>query len=698
MKKTNIFLSSVLLLGLSFGTITAQDSDSGIENSPPIPLQNQPKLSKELSQKLNELPKGFEITREEREQAYAKLLEGQRYIWSMRRLRSALSVQAGARLAKDALQKAVELNPNLAEAYTALAELSLTAPPQDIDEAIMLSKIATQLDKDNFGGHRFLARLYTIKSNLGRENINDSYAKNAIAEWKEITRLDPRNAEAWGFLSAFYKQNNQTNERIDALKNWLSSATPLETGFYSRVLVQDGELTSENASLKLGEALLETGQNEEALSILTLAVSDSPENLEAVELLSQALENVKGESLGPAIEALRQAVYANPGNLSLSQILAQTLARSGKIDDAAKILTESVKKYQKEDKNTAADFQVTLADVYAESNRTNEAINSYKDALKIRGINKNEITTDDDRDFAFTVINKMVDLYKKDNRFDEAKYLIETSRSLFGDDDTSLDREYIDLLRQNGKKDEALQAIRSARVNSPFDYNLIRTEATVLTELGKVDEGVALIQNLIDKKPQNVAPSIMYDDYINYLFISSLFTQSNRGEEAIKTANKAIENSKSKERKQIAQLTLASAQQNSGDFASAEKLLREILNETPENPIALNNLGYLFLESGKNFDEALKLINKAVSIDPRNPSYLDSLGWAYYKLEKFDEAEKYLKKAIQYDAASATIYEHLGDIYFKNGKIEDAKDAWKKALRLSASTDDTQRISKKLEK
>ena len=59
-----------------------------------------------------------------------------------------------------------------------------------------------------------------------------------------------------------------------------------------------------------------------------------------------------------------------------------------------------------------------------------------------------------------------------------------------------------------------------------MDYNLIRTEASVLVDLGRVDDGVKLIQGLIDTKPTGVAPSIMYDDFINYLFISSLYTQS----------------------------------------------------------------------------------------------------------------------------------------------------------------------------
>lgn len=696
-----------LTSGIIFSTIniSAQNTDNQKNYPPPPPpvepRATPPKIADKLAKNLEDFPTGFRVTRERREQAYAKLLEGQRYIWSIRYLRSAVSIQAGEKLAKDALLMAVEFDPQLAEAYTALAELVLSRENQDIediDEAITYSRIATKIDKDNFGGHRLLARLYTIKSGLNRVQLSSNFAEKAIYEWKEITRLDPRYAEGWAFLSEFHREQGQTELQIGSLRNWLSSATPLDTGFYLNVMGADGELTPENASKKLGQVYLENSRNDEALTILTIAVADSPDDLEAIDLLSQALENADKDSLAPAIEALRQAVFSNPTNLSLTQLLAQTIAKSGNTEDAIRFLKDSVSKYAVADKNTAAGFQITLGDIYKESDQPDKAIAAYKDSLLLRGIGRNELTVDEDRDFAFLVVNKIIEIYKDADKFADAKLFIDNSRILFGRDDLSLDKEFINLLLNKGKKDEALKAVRAARLNTPLDYNLIRTEASVLADLGKVNEGVALIRGLIEKKPEGIAPSIMYDDYVNYLYISSLYNQSKRPKEAIQSANKAFELAKSKERKQIAQLSIASAQQTSGDFGSAEKVLREILVETPDNPIALNNLGYLFLESGKNYEEALTLINKAVKIDPRNPSYLDSLGWAYFKLGKFTEAESYLEKAVQYDASSSAIFEHLGDVYLKNGKSNEAKQAWKKALDFSSNSEDSNRIKSKLNK
>jgi len=192
------------------------------------------------------------------------------------------------------------------------------------------------------------------------------------------------------------------------------------------------------------------------------------------------------------------------------------------------------------------------------------------------------------------------------------------------------------------------------------------------------------------------ATPAIYDDFTNYLFISNLYSQANRGKEAIESANQAFSAAKGEERRQIAKLTLATAQQMSGNYAAAEETLRQILRQTPDNPIALNNLGYFLIERDKNITEAFELIQQAVKIDPTNPSYLDSLGWAFFKLGKYPEAEKYLKEAAEIDTASSTISEHLGDVYQKQGKTELARDAWQKALNLASDIQDVNRLKAKL--
>ncbi|KKU44508.1 MAG: Pyridine nucleotide-disulfide oxidoreductase, partial [Microgenomates group bacterium GW2011_GWA2_46_7] len=71
----------------------------------------------------------------------------------------------------------------------------------------------------------------------------------------------------------------------------------------------------------------------------------------------------------------------------------------------------------------------------------------------------------------------------------------------------------------------------------------------------------------------------------------------------------------------------------------------EIFELGPDNPEALNYLGYIYAEENRNLDEAEQLVKKALDIDPDNGAYLDSLGWVYYKKGVF--TLRTLKDAIE---------------------------------------------------
>lgn len=672
--------------------VTAQtDLTPKSASSPALPTPA-PTLS--LSATLSEnLKRQTNISRENREQAYAKLLEGQRYFWSSIRRRSN-AASAGYILAGRSFQKAVELDPNLAEGYIALAELALITLPRNVDESVALANLAVKIQPDSFGARRILAFGYTIKSGLNHPaNLDAAAAEKAIAQWKQVARLAPRFAEAWAFLSEFYDRTNRNNERIEALKRWRSSASPVDTYYYRWVMGAQESLAPDSTSLKLGAALIKANRASEAVEVLSLALSVDSENIDAVDLLKQAVESGNGKTSPATLQALRQAVFANPNNAALIELLADVLARGGETDEAAKFLRVSIANFEKSDKNSAASLQVSLGDIYAGANRYDEAVAAYEAALKIQGIDKEQINTEEERGFAMQVLEKIIQVHKNDGKFDEAKIVVERARILLGKEDLFADKQIISLLRETGRKQEALQLVRRLRAGNKSDYSLMRLEASLLTDSGKVEEGVRLIETLLTKP---AIPSPYYDDFINYIFISNLYNQAKRGNDAVEAAHQALAVAESVEKQQIANLSLATAQQTAGNYQSAENILRNLLKKSPGNPVALNNLGYFLLERNKKFDEALSLIRQAVDIDPTNSLYLDSLGWAYFKLENFSEAELYLKEAARRDAASAAVFEHLGDVYQRQEKFDLAKSAWQRAVNITSNTETENRLKGKM--
>ncbi len=695
MKKTLILLSLILSVAVTNGLA---------QNDPPPPIAKPkatpsptPKISVILQQNY-EQSKNLEIPRETREQAYNKLLEGQRYVWSLKRLRSQTSISAGVRFARQSFQKAVELDPKLSEGYTALAELFIVFNPTDFDEAANLASIAVNINPDNFGGNRYLAISYLVKSKLGSGNFSQEIGKKAIESWKKVSQLDPRRAEAWFWLNELYNQTNQDDKRIEALQGWLASSPQ----------VDNQKFLPENAVMPLGEALVKAGRNKEAVEVLRQALLGESDTAEIIQLLSQTSENVDVETATSTIEYLQRAVFENQDNSTLIELLALFQGRAGKTDDAVKTIRPLIEKVKNSDEKQAANLLVILGDIYAVGIRENEAIQAYKDSLKVRQLEKNQATTDEDREFAMRVFGKIINLYKNNEKFAEAKNIIELSRLVLGKDDLYVDNQLINLYNETGKKNESLQIIRAIRQRfakatpantnalvSLEEYSYIRREANLLTELGKVDEGVALMKTLLKGKTASVG---LYGDFDIYLFISGMYSDAKRGKDAIENAKTAIQIADNNERKQLGNLVLATAQNESGDFSAAEITLKSILKQTPNNPIALNNLGYFLTEQNLRLPEALDLITEAVKIDPTNPSFLDSLGWVYFKLGKLDEAEKYLKEAIRFSPNATTSLDHLGDVYFKQGKFDLANRVWKKAIGLSSNADEISKIKTKLSK
>ena len=133
--------------------------------------------------------------------------------------------------------------------------------------------------------------------------------------------------------------------------------------------------------------------------------------------------------------------------------------------------------------------------------------------------------------------------------------------------------------------------------------------------------------------------------------------------------------------------TLQSAER----YDEAAKKYKRAIDLTPEGDPAraatvLNNLGYMWLEQGKNLDQAGEFIRKANELEPRNPVYLDSLGWFHYLKGNYQEALKTLLEVQgmipKLSAPDAEIIDHIAQTYLKLGDKPAALEYFKRALEL----------------
>jgi tetratricopeptide (TPR) repeat protein len=687
------FVSRLALLLLLASVLPAlrQIEQSAYGQTPthaPSPSSNQKQDKTSASSSAAQQTGGSE--RERRAQAYLKLLEGQRYLAEMRRAGSIETL----RLAREAFQQAATLEPKLAEAHTALAEIAFYYPPQDFDTAIREGTSAIRADADNIGAHQILSRLYTIKSGI-REmivagspttNLNQPFIELAIKELREVARLDRNDPEAWALLGEFYQASGKNQESLDAFRLWAAAPASSEGRFFQ--YITNHELSPDAAAARLGEALLAAGRAPEALAAIRRAIALNPENKEYGELLAQALET-GGIDDNLAIAELQRMVTADPTNTSIVELLARIQMRAGRVDEAAATLRTAIDRQPKGEREQQM-LRTTLAQLYVDAQRYTDAIAVYEEQLKNRGITTDTpLTTDDEKLFAARILQRMIEAYKKAGSTNETIATIERMRRLLGKDDPTPDAQQIAFLRDQGKKSEALQAIRTARQRYPEQIGFLRLEAQTLADLNRVDEGVTLLRTLLKGSAE---------DFDEYLAISGLYLQSARASEAVAAARKALELAPAgrPDMTEQALITLSSAQERAGDPKGSEESLRRILVTDPNNATALNNLGYFLVERNERLTEALEMIQRAVRANPTNSSFLDSLGWAYFKLGRLDEAERQLTEAARRNTASVAIHEHLGDLYQRRGKPELARTAWQKALSLVVVASDTARIKAKL--
>ena len=121
------------------------------------------------------------------------------------------------------------------------------------------------------------------------------------------------------------------------------------------------------------------------------------------------------------------------------------------------------------------------------------------------------------------------------------------------------------------------------------------------------------------------------------------------------------------------------------NWPQAEADLKRAVEISPEEPTALNYLGYSWAERGENLDEAFALIENAVAIEPNSGAYIDSLGWAHFQRGEYEMAVGHLEHAASLEASDPTITDHLGDVYWRLGRETEARYQWRRVLELEPS-------------
>ncbi|HEY0624030.1 tetratricopeptide repeat protein [Sphingomonas sp.] len=233
--------------------------------------------------------------------------------------------------------------------------------------------------------------------------------------------------------------------------------------------------------------------------------------------------------------------------------------------------------------------------------------------------------------------------------------------------------------------ERALGALDAVKKDSAFFPAALSERVAVRSKRGDVAGALALAASLANAPGASVADLQRYAD---------LLVEQGREAEGAEVFARALARA-GDQATWINHLQLGGALERAGKWDAALPHLRKAVELAPEQPVALNYLGYAQIERGENLAEAAALLERASKLRPDDAAITDSLGWAYFRQGDVAKALPLLERAAQGEPGSATINEHLGDAYWKIGRRFEARYAWS-AAAIYAEGEQKSRLSVKL--
>jgi predicted Zn-dependent protease len=190
------------------------------------------------------------------------------------------------------------------------------------------------------------------------------------------------------------------------------------------------------------------------------------------------------------------------------------------------------------------------------------------------------------------------------------------------------------LLLGRGDRKEALTLLDDYATEHPeSEFDLTLAKAHLLADHGEADAGVELLTAALDKHPKH--PSIEYER--------------------------------------------ATILEQGGHVHDSVEALQHLLTERIDDPTLLNALGYTLADHNMELSKAESLIRRALVAMPDNPAALDSLGWVRFRQGDSKLALVTLERAY-YISHDSEIAAHWGEAIWASGDHSGARKVWAAAL------------------
>jgi tetratricopeptide (TPR) repeat protein len=131
-----------------------------------------------------------------------------------------------------------------------------------------------------------------------------------------------------------------------------------------------------------------------------------------------------------------------------------------------------------------------------------------------------------------------------------------------------------------------------------------------------------------------------------------------------------------------ADLTNAEMALGTGEMEEAEKILRKILSQDPDDIKALRMLSSIAIEASR-FRPARKMLERAVELQPGFVAGWNDLANLFMKQDRYDKALEAVQHALDIDPKMVHSWVVKGNILTRAQRNEESLDAYREALKLS---------------
>lgn len=491
----------------------------------------------------------------------------------------------------DTYQKLVQIDPNLEEAWTGLAQVA--EPTRGAEVAFSILQALLKRRPQSVAGHLALAELYQ------KHQFHSLAAKEAAI----ATYLQPQNATAWRLLGVeqFIMQQPEAAERS---------------------LRQAVRLAPRNWACldSLGGLLMETGRTSQALPFFQQAVRVAPEAPLTHYWLGKALLSAKTEGQALKAEALRHletAYRLQPNDVRICLLLSECLVQQNRLSEARDVLLHA---QALDPTNPDPPFQLSI--VYQRLGQTEQAHRqaAIHQALLAYLAQKHDLITRFVQTKRPELERALARLCARHADFVDASWYYQDYLRRVPKDGAARN-EFAALsqkmLLQTGSVEALLHQADALFTRKQFQNAL----SFYLAALGKdrnnpfAAQGAGLCLNALNRP----------DDAFFFL------------EHATRVNPQLPE----------AQYALAQMYAEAGFSLEAARRLREALKTEPNNPLYLQALGSVLSQSELTQAEGLELLNRAYALAPTNLSLLLDLAESQTNNDRINEADATYRRALK---------------------------------------------------